>query len=395
MKASALSWPSIVALMLLAAPAGAGVIFTEDFEESTVGEMTARWSDVRSSSALSFSTDVPPGSGGSRSLMMRHIVGVNSGAHLYRNFPEGYDTLYARFDVKFSAGHNPVKHFVKLGGYNPPSPWPLGNAGELPDGTDNFITGVEPGESAWGWQFYTYWMHMRGDTASGYWGNVFHPDPPVPAPRGEWAEVEMMLVCNQPVAAWNGEQAFRIDGDEAIDLGEGHPKGYWLGGHFFPDEGSPPFEGFQWRAVDDLRLTFFWLNYYVTAGAGGEEDTVWFDDVVVSTEPIGVTVGTGAAAETGPPLELITVANPFRPGGEIAFLLPEPAPASLSLFDLNGRLVRTVEPLRRMGAGRHRATWDGLDRRGRRAASGVYFVRLDNGAGAGAGATTAKIVLIR
>jgi hypothetical protein len=92
-----------------------------------------------------------------------------------------------------------------------------------------------------------------------------------------------------------------------------------------------------------------------------------------------------------PSLELAAAANPFRPGDAIAFALPEAAPASLSVYDVNGRLVRTVEPLRPMGAGRHRSSWDGRDRHGRRAASGVYFVRL----AAGARAKTAKIVLIR
>jgi hypothetical protein len=48
---------------------------------------------------------------------------------------------------------------------------------------------------------------------------------------------------------------------------------------------------------------------------------------------------------------------------------------TVSLFDVMGRLVaRPVD--RRQSAGEYEVAWDGRTRSGRRAASGVYFVRL-------------------
>lgn len=56
--------------------------------------------------------------------------------------------------------------------------------------------------------------------------------------------------------------------------------------------------------------------------------------------------------------------------------LPQRAEAALRIFDVQGRLVRTLldGPL---DAGLHLATWDLRDRGNRRAARGVYFARLE------------------
>lgn len=69
--------------------------------------------------------------------------------------------------------------------------------------------------------------------------------------------------------------------------------------------------------------------------------------------------------------------NPFNPHTTIAFDLDRPQRASLRVFDLAGRLVRTLvdgEPL--MG-GSHRRDWNGRNGAGRPVAAGVYFYRLD------------------
>jgi len=62
------------------------------------------------------------------------------------------------------------------------------------------------------------------------------------------------------------------------------------------DDGGEPFEGFRWRNSNDLKLNFFWLLHYVTENAARQnrvdnpekENTVWFDDIVVATEYIGL-----------------------------------------------------------------------------------------------------------
>jgi flagellar hook assembly protein FlgD len=72
------------------------------------------------------------------------------------------------------------------------------------------------------------------------------------------------------------------------------------------------------------------------------------------------------------------VPNPFNPTTRITFTLATPGHTTLRIYDVKGRLVRTLidGPL---DATVHTATWDGLDRSGRRAATGVYFYEVVSG----------------
>ncbi len=67
--------------------------------------------------------------------------------------------------------------------------------------------------------------------------------------------------------------------------------------------------------------------------------------------------------------------NPFNPVTRIAFALDRNGPVRLEVFDLQGRLVRTLadEP---MTAGDHTVLWDGRADGGQPAASGTYVYRL-------------------
>jgi hypothetical protein len=72
---------------------------------------------------------------------------------------------------------------------------------------------------------------------------------------------------------------------------------------------------------------------------------------------------------------LPNVPNPFNPSTRIRFEMDEPGQAELAVYDARGHLVRRLDDGPR-GAGPHSVTWDGTDRSGRQAASGVYYVRL-------------------
>ena len=82
--------------------------------------------------------------------------------------------------------------------------------------------------------------------------------------------------------------------------------------------------------------------------------------------------------------------NPFNPGTTIRFSLPEAQRVRLTIYDVQGRLVRTlvdrVEP-----AGVNQVSWEGVDGGGSPVASGIYFVRLTGGSQT----ATRKIVLIK
>ncbi len=79
-------------------------------------------------------------------------------------------------------------------------------------------------------------------------------------------------------------------------------------------------------------------------------------------------------------LRLESRPNPFRASTTISFTLPEDSEVSIGVYDLAGRKVKSLASGRR-GAGGHEVPWDGTNDSGRRAASGVYFVRLESGRG--------------
>ena len=83
--------------------------------------------------------------------------------------------------------------------------------------------------------------------------------------------------------------------------------------------------------------------------------------------------------------------NPFRSATAISFSIPSADEVRLGIYDVTGRLVRRLIDERRLAAGAHERTWDGLDERGRPAAPGVYYYRLETSADSG----TRKMLLLR
>ena len=286
------------------------VVFAEDFEEGSLPQVERRWTQTSDEKGklLSLSADVPPGSAGKTSLLFTHVGGHGDGGHLYKVLSPGFDRLYLRFYVKFDPQCYPIHHFVHLGGYNPPTPWPQGGAGERPASDRAYSTGVEPQGTAWVWDYYTYWGEMRGSPPRGQtWGNSFIRDPKLTVARGRWICVELMMKVND-VGDSNGEMALWLNGKPVSHLGKGFPKGKWIFDKFVPGEGGEglrwndrtgtresfqtpaggePFEGFRWRTTPRLKLNFLWLLDYITDAPVGHVSKVWFDDVVVARQYIG------------------------------------------------------------------------------------------------------------
>jgi cytochrome c peroxidase len=67
--------------------------------------------------------------------------------------------------------------------------------------------------------------------------------------------------------------------------------------------------------------------------------------------------------------------NPFNPTTTIRFALPDTRDVQLHIYDVTGRLVRTLAS-GPMLAGRHVLSWDGTDENDNRVASGVYLYKL-------------------
>jgi len=272
------------------------VIFVESFE-GTLDAIRKRWEDVRNPAGMSLTKDVPADSPDRTSLLMTHVGGQGTGSHFYRRLMPGHEVVFARFYVKFDPDCAPIHHFgAHLGGFNPPTRWPQGGAGERPSGRRRFTSGVEPGGKRWEWDFYTYWQGMHVHGGGRYWGTPFlaGADHPV-VEKGKWICVEMMLRMNSPLGSSNGEQAFWIDGklwrnDGQIvsHIGEGFPRGRWAGGWWQPDSGSrTAFEGFKWRSDPKLMVNYIWTYLYITKAPKGHVSKVWFDHIVVAKAYIG------------------------------------------------------------------------------------------------------------
>jgi hypothetical protein len=92
-------------------------------------------------------------------------------------------------------------------------------------------------------------------------------------------------------------------------------------------------------------------------------------------------VATGIADEATPALDFqvsSSFPNPTAGSTAIRFTLPGPAPVRLQVYDVAGRLIRTLAWLA-PGAGTHEVTWDGCNSNGKPMGAGVYFYRLEAG----------------
>ncbi len=72
---------------------------------------------------------------------------------------------------------------------------------------------------------------------------------------------------------------------------------------------------------------------------------------------------------------LIALPNPFRHTTALSFSTVAAGAAVVNLFDINGKLVRTIHE-RTVGAGQVTIKWDGRDNRGNRVKPGVYTCRM-------------------
>ncbi len=136
-------------------------------------------------------------------------------------------------------------------------------------------------------------------------------------------------------------------------------------------------------------LTVVWRLDAVSGGAaaqwqGGADESWGLDNVTVSVSN-GATgappIAAGFALRGNAP-------NPFNPSTRISFdLPPQGADVSLRVYDLGGRLVRTLLDGPQAG-GERSADWDGRCDEGGTAANGVYLYRLVGGGFADVGKMT-------
>ena len=196
----------------------------------------------------------------------------------------------------------------------------------------------------------------------------------VPAQRGDYYQTQLQtrvsVVANQTYSfsGWG-----RASGPErTIVVGLNDPRTYdSLGLWFAPMLDSTWTSMFQvftaTRTLTDARLSL-----YVSAWA----EPLWFDDFELSL---------ASDAAKAPSIESklpVTASTVF-------FDLPRAAAVQLQVFGVSGRLISSEA--RHLAAGRHAFVWDGHAESGRRATSGVYFLRIQSEGYA----QTKKLMIVR
>lgn len=186
---------------------------------------------------------------------------------------DGFDCVHLRYWIRYAPDYDQgnLNHTGgSLSGVAGTNKWRgMGTAGTRPAGDDYFATRVE-GWRDWqhvaapGYLFsYTYWMDMQQDRDGHFWGNMLGPiesERFVPK-RGEWLCVEERVVVNTPGKA---------DGELAV----------WLNGVLYTHH-----TGICWRSSADVKIKRVALMVYVHEAR--RDNTVFYDDVVVSTGYIG------------------------------------------------------------------------------------------------------------
>ncbi len=238
-------------------------------------------------------------------------------------FPTRVDTFYWRFHVRFQGIAPNPHHWVRVAAgtedYDS-----SGLANTVPPGDRGFWFDLDANNNDV-FNFYVYWYKMRsgrcndgtaipgceGDQGTTYYyGNTFRPPEQTPFPRDTWFCIEMMGKANT-VGQPDGQLAFWVNDQLIGDYREGYPDGTWLrdsfhtGGCTYSACTPPvPFEGFDFRTSDDVRFKLVVLDAYYERGTFAskkaaleekgltvsDEQTIYYDDVVVATERIGCRV---------------------------------------------------------------------------------------------------------
>jgi hypothetical protein len=159
----------------------------------------------------------------------------------------------------------------------------------------------------------------------------------------------------------------------------------------FIDHGVPLTDfTFRWR-VQELH----WPEPFTGATPGPYFDNISVKVAGTATPGVNCTPDCGTATDVAVRTPAVSslaqnVPNPFNPTTAITFSLAQAGPVELAIYDVTGRLVRTLVKGNRPAA-QHTVSWDGKDERGSQVSSGVYFYRLR----AGRFTATRKMVLLK
>ncbi len=128
-----------------------------------------------------------------------------------------------------------------------------------------------------------------------------------------------------------------------------------------------------------LKYTYREDYFYAEVGSNELIVTSFDGGVAVAADTINFSVTqTGITLEPSGRLALCASPNPFYSAASISFELSEPGFTSIEVYDLSGRIVRTLENSE-LGTGQHSIVWDGKKENGEVVSAGLYLCRIQSG----------------
>lgn len=108
-------------------------------------------------------------------------------------------------------------------------------------------------------------------------------------------------------------------------------------------------------------------EWIIKLGRCGERE----DDDAFSSDAIASTIKNNTPALSAYP-------NPVLSSANISFFLPQSQKVSIQIFDMNGRLIKTLAN-EQMQQGAHLLTWNARDEKGNAVNAGIYILKLNTG----------------
>ena len=130
--------------------------------------------------------------------------------------------------------------------------------------------------------------------------------------------------------------------------------------------------------INDYNATGFWPP---AAGWAGNMSAVlyinWNNDYALYFDWYGNTpIAEDQSASMNGTLSITSSPNPFTTTSNVSFNVVGTEPVSVSIYNISGRLVKTIIDNEYLSAGDHSVQWNGIDSRGASVAPGVASAAL-------------------
>lgn len=145
----------------------------------------------------------------------------------------------------------------------------------------------------------------------------------------------------------------------------------WLTQHWWLDAWENYFQvEYSWDEHDNLD---HWLRQFWTNDHWSDYGRMFYE-----YEPVTQLDGQSGITQRPTSYDLSAYPNPFNPEVTIRIQIPEPGQLSLTIYDINGRKIRTLAK-EHFPSGIQVIQWDGRDDSGEIVDTGVYLCRFQSG----------------